>query len=835
MKFLLPGLLFCLFSHLLAAQTSFLEKQPWAETWAAGPDEQQDIPGDPGWWEQYHRMKADASGNIPRLDYYQLYQQEMAHGQRNSILENVNEVGPKNFGGRTRAILIDESNHLNLFCGGVSGGLWVSHNQGSTWAPINDYLQSPAVTCITQNHFNPDIIYFGTGETAGNSASIPGNGVFKSTDHGLTFVPLPSTASDSFDYIPSIKTSTVDSNTLFFGTNNKGFFKSTNGGLSFHLSFATGNRVDNIQVFPDGSVMIGVNTQGIYYSASGDSGTFTHLAGGLPSVPFKRVEMAYCQQHPQVIYACFENGNGGYYSGILNMYKTINGGISWDSIGNPDVDFGFYMSFVWYSCTMAVKPDNPNFVVFGVGDLVYTEDGGSNWFNCNASHPDQHALVFDPADPTLFYNGCDGGLYKFSSNSMGSVLQNLNSGYSTIQYYAGAYGPAGIQTLGGAQDNGTFYSNDASGQLSWVFGGDGAFCGIDQQTPNVSYASYQNGTISRSDNTGPGASYYSIMNELDADFDGAIDEGAWFVNPFELNPLDGLQVYFVTQKRVWGTQDGNSWAPLMHNVAGGSAYCAGLSNDLNPVVYLGGENAMLYKISNPLQPNPGSEKNQTNHVPLSITSDFIANIKVDPNDSTIIYFSLSNSSAQPRVWKAIKANTDSIQFIPIAGDLPAKLPVNWVECDPAHPDSFLIAATDFGLYVSQDAGIHWMKDPTIPNVPIMNIRLRNSDRKLFIFTHGRGLWVADLPHINGWGISMPVASPEFQLYPNPATNACTVSCSASGLLRYQLMTVSGEVLQTGSFQGKATLETASLPPAYYLLQVTGLNFRETRKLVVTHE
>jgi len=55
-----------------------------------------------------------------------------------------------------------------------------------------------------------------------------------------------------------------------------------------------------------------------------------------------------------------------------------------------------------------------------------------------------------------------------------------------------------------------------------------------------------------------------------------------------------------------------------------------------------------------------------------------------------------------------------------------------------------MVATDFGLYITEDGGTTWTKETKIPNVCIYNIKMRASDRKLFIFTHGRGVWVANV-------------------------------------------------------------------------------------------
>src|ERR1039458_6296510 len=109
------------------------------------------------------------------------------------------ELGPDNIGGRTRAILISRTHPDSMFAGSVSGGLWKSTNHGQSWYKVNDTAQVLCVSCITQAA-NGDI-YYGTGNgfdfIAGDGNSgFYGQGIWKSSDGGVTFHQLPSTWTD---------------------------------------------------------------------------------------------------------------------------------------------------------------------------------------------------------------------------------------------------------------------------------------------------------------------------------------------------------------------------------------------------------------------------------------------------------------------------------------------------------------------------------------------------------------------------------------------------------------------------------------------------------------
>src|SRR6185312_16021481 len=85
-----------------------------------------------------------------------------------------------------------------------SGGMWRSTDQGLSWTSITPPNQYKSVSCLSQDtrtgHTN--VWYYGTGEAFGASASATGayylgNGIYKSTDGGLTWTVLSATAGTS--------------------------------------------------------------------------------------------------------------------------------------------------------------------------------------------------------------------------------------------------------------------------------------------------------------------------------------------------------------------------------------------------------------------------------------------------------------------------------------------------------------------------------------------------------------------------------------------------------------------------------------------------------------
>ncbi|MGB1038139.1 MAG: T9SS type A sorting domain-containing protein [Bacteroidia bacterium] len=786
----------------------------WSNTSNEIEDQQQ-----PGWFKHYMELKGDENGEIPQgmtLQWYRADKESRVLNKKTeNDLTNITEIGPDNVGGRTRSIVIDHSNPTRLICAGVSGGIWVSENNGSSWQIVDDFGPTLSATSITQSPFDKDLFYYGTGEPMGNSADLGGLGLFRSTDGAKSFQHLEHTDTTPLIGIWDVEHSLTLDSTIYVATTAGGIWRSTDAGNSFSRIYTTGSRVHEIEVLADGHIMAAINGYGIVKINENDL-SVTRLNGGdWPAGGYSRISFDYCKNYPSVMYAQVAGSN---QSSIQGLYKSSNGGTTWNQITTPTVNY----TYAWYCFKLSTAPSDTNFVMsLSSTNPRYSRNGGSSWLNMANSHADYHEVTW--YDDNLFLVGNDGGVHRMNKSFM-TASTPLNNGLNITQFYAGGYYPTGTTIIGGTQDNGTRFSNEGASSFGRIMHSDGAFCAVNQQDENIRYVSTQNMNIYRQENgTSIRISTY-IRNLVGG------DNGVWFINPFEVNMLDGNQIYVPTRRANYRSLDaGRTWTTFTTDLPGDS-YSIGLSNDVSPVAYVGGTASRIYRIDSAMTAVAGDE------IPLwdgssvpdrGFLGGTIGCIEVDPNNSGTIYCGFTNIDPDSRIWRIRNANTADPIWDDLGAGLPEGLPVNWIEVDPQISDHIIIG-TDFGIYTSMNAGASWNKEERFPNAAVDQIKLRHSDRKLFIYTHGRGIWTADLT-------DNPIASNEaiptknsVNVFPNPSSSFIQIEGNVDVVKIYNSQGI--EVIQSTD----SRISTQELSNGTYFIEIIQDGHTSIEKLLVSH-
>jgi hypothetical protein len=774
----------------------------------------------PGWVDHFRELKGDENGEIPKGLAMKWYKADQANKSRykkkEDNLENIKEIGPFNVGGRTRSLLVDYSNPNRYLCAGVSGGIWVSENAGIEWNIVDNYAPTLSATSITQSPFDNTLFYYGTGEAFGNSADLGGLGLFKSEDGAKSFQHLEHTMTTSLTGIWDVEHSLVFDSTIYVATHSGGLWRSTDAAQTFTRIFSTSTRIHEIEVREDGHILIAVNAYGI---VDIDETTLvaTRMNGGdWPTSGYSRISFDYVRDYPMVMYAQLASSDG---LDIHSLYKTSNGGVTWNRLADPPANVSYAQA--WYCFKLSTAPKDTNFVVRLCVDPTYSNDGGQSWRDMADPHADYHEVTW--INDNEFLVGNDAGVSRFNKLSMFSYT-NLNNGLNITQFYAGHFYPTGNSVVGGTQDNGTRFSNNGIPTFANINGGDGAFCSVHQQDDKIRYVSSQYLNMRRQTSTGN----RTISNYIRSQVNG--NEGVWFINPFEINNLDGDQIYVPTRREVYRSLDqGNSWLALTGDIPGES-FSVGLSNSTNPIAYIGGTASRICYVNGAATAGSGEEISLWDAGSLPNNRSFLGGtigcIEVDPNDETTIYCGFTNIDTDSRIWRIRHANSDSAIFDDIGANLPESVPVNWVEVDPDMSDHILLG-TDYGLYTSLNAGQSWQKEDRFPNAPIDQIRLRHSDRKLFIYTHGRGIWTANLKN-NLVASVKKTPTIRLKIYPNPATDYIHLETKADLIKVYN--SSGQEIISTSN----KTIATATWPSGTYFVEVKRDGSANVKKVVVTH-
>jgi hypothetical protein len=177
-------------------------------------------------------------------------------------------LGPGNIGGRTRALVIDPTDTTRIFAAGVGGGVWRSTNSGGSWVPTDDLMANLAVCSLVMDPTDPNTLYAGTGEGFSNVDAVRGEGIFRSTDGGVTWSQITPPADSDYFYVNSLAIS-ADGQTLLAGTTT-GIFRSTDSGQTWNQVFNRG--IGNLVFDPNDSskaVAGGLRNGRAYFSTDG--------------------------------------------------------------------------------------------------------------------------------------------------------------------------------------------------------------------------------------------------------------------------------------------------------------------------------------------------------------------------------------------------------------------------------------------------------------------------------------------------------------------------------------------------------------------------------------
>src|SRR5688572_2831885 len=154
------------------------------------------------------------------------------------VLDVWTPLGPGNVGGRTRVVKFHPAVPTTLFAAGVSGGIWKSDDNGTTWRPTGDGLTNIAVNSLLIDPARPDVMYAGTGEgyfreeVRGTGLPLRGSGIYVTTDGARSWQQLAATNTADFHWVNDLEFGVNDTRRLYAATRS-GVWRSTDHGATW--------------------------------------------------------------------------------------------------------------------------------------------------------------------------------------------------------------------------------------------------------------------------------------------------------------------------------------------------------------------------------------------------------------------------------------------------------------------------------------------------------------------------------------------------------------------------------------------------------------------------
>lgn len=687
--------------------------------------------------------------------------------------------GPHNTGGRINTIALHPTNSNTIFVGCADGGIFKTADGGTTWAPVFDNAYALSVSEITIDKNNPQIMYVGTGDHVLGGYSHMGNGIYKSTNGGSSWVQSGLTQVGT---IGKIVIDPSNSNILYAATtgnpfisdNNRGLYKSTDAGVTWTQVLFLGQNagVADLVIDPNTpttlyctgryrkrsdsySLLIGPEAR-IYKSTNGGSSWDT-LSNGLPTGLQCRIGLAISNTNPNTIYANYVDTS--YEFG--GLYKTTDGGNNWTAVNTntATVNMG---GFGWYFGEVRLNPfNNSQIFIMGV-DLGRSTNSGVSFSQAGYTHSDKHDMEF--ASATTLYLATDGGLYK--STNGGTSFTSLNN-FPITQFYRVAYNLwMPDEYFGGAQDNGSNYGSSTSGLTNWMhyYGGDGFQPQFDPTDQDIFYAEWQNANIVAT--TDGGASWNDIFSSTNT-----IERNSWNT-PYFISSFNNFELYTATY-RVHKNQSGpvDAWSPISPDLTDGTNDAFHVVTALNQstlnasLLYAGTSDARVW-VTN----DGGINWNLIN---TGLPTRNVSCVKSSPSNPNAVFVSMSgyrNNDSVPHIYYSTnKGNT----WVSIAGNLP-NFAINDIWIDPLYHDSALIIANDGGVYATQTQGQSWERVGTnMPIIPVYDIEYNPNNHKIFAGTFARSMQSMHkdsiiIPPHQGTGMNEVLSSGHILIYPNPS-------------------------------------------------------------------
>ena len=698
-------------------------------------------------------------------------------------------VGPSR-GGRSVAVAGDPKNRLVFYLGTTGGGLWKTENGGIAWRNISDgFFRTASVGAIAVAPSDPNVIYAGMGESCFRGDASFGDGVYKSTDGGKTWVNLGLVATRQIARIRIDPQNAGIAYVAAFGDGfgpspDRGVYRTRDGGKTWEKVLFRDNNTGAIDLsmdpnnprilyasllefrrFPWGLRSAGPGT-GLFKSTDGGD-NWTELTNnpGLPAGLKGRIGVAISPARPARVWALVDAETGK-----KGLFRSDDGGASWQRTSSAA---GLTVR-PWYFHHVFADPKDPDTVWVLNIQMYKSTDGGSNFVEVRMPHGDHHDLWIDPADTGRMIEADDsGGTVSFDAGKSWSTQMNQ----PTAQlYHVTTDNQFPYRLYAAQQDNSTISvpSRSDFGLITgqeWytVGGGEAGYVAVKGDDPNIIVAG-EHHMLER----------YDLQNKQNQDI-GPWPESNWgwgdramkyrfqWTYPVLRSPHDQSVLYVSSQfvhktrdeGRTWETispdltrhdpsklepmpsygdePSTQYWGPITRDDTGVEWYSTVFALAESPVkkdlLWAGSDDGYV-------QVSQDGGKRWTNVTPKDLPEfALISIIEPSPHDPATAYVAATRYKLQDQHPYLYKTHDYGKTWTKITTGIPAEDYTRVIREDPGRR-GLLFAGTETGVYVSFDDGANWQSlRLNLPVAPVHDLMLKNGD--LLAATHGRSFWILD--------------------------------------------------------------------------------------------
>jgi PKD repeat protein len=341
--------------------------------------------------------------------------------------------------------------------------VYKSADRGESWAPCNipeEWWMVGAPVALAVDPTHPSRVYLGVGEYSGQ--------VYKSPDAGATWQP-------KMNGLPEGKPAslTVDPRDghVLVGLQNGGVYQSTD--TAEHWSVWSAGLVNTDIV---GLAFDPTNSASGFATIQGRGHPLAKTANqglswtGMPDIPSGYIPeisaafggLAYDAQNPDTIYI----GDGWEYAEDLYLYKSINGGESWNPLkfmnGDPTYWEMHGVAEIW------VHPTNSNILLLAVEGWGGPSNGGGVYRSTNGGYAWSRplstwatSLAADPVHPNVIYAGTRQCGYVYRSPDAGVTWTGITPAMPPGECWVWSVSDLEVDA------DGSVYAATSAGLMKW--------------------------------------------------------------------------------------------------------------------------------------------------------------------------------------------------------------------------------------------------------------------------------------------------------------------------------------------------------------------------------